>query len=125
MFSQMPPDLVGEKMETELFYDAVNVLLSLQVWFSSCSIIVFISFYNFCSITKCSFNILCSSIEHQWRFPCLGASKGSPLDRGEQVSLEKKTRFKISVLIELKLIILSVCCRNSIRQNSLKTLLLR
>ncbi|XP_062158953.1 lupeol synthase-like isoform X2 [Alnus glutinosa] len=30
LFSQMPPDLVGEKLETERFYDAVNVLLSLQ-----------------------------------------------------------------------------------------------
>ncbi|GMY35186.1 lupeol synthase-like, partial [Fagus crenata] len=29
-FSQMSPDLVGEKMETERFYDAVNVILSLQ-----------------------------------------------------------------------------------------------
>jgi hypothetical protein len=27
----MPPDLVGEKMETKRFYDAVNVILSLQV----------------------------------------------------------------------------------------------
>nr|AZS32327.1 oxidosqualene cyclase [Lagerstroemia speciosa] len=30
LFSQMPPELVGEKMETERFYDAVNVILSLQ-----------------------------------------------------------------------------------------------
>uniref|UniRef100_A0A2N9G8N6 Squalene cyclase C-terminal domain-containing protein n=1 Tax=Fagus sylvatica TaxID=28930 RepID=A0A2N9G8N6_FAGSY len=30
LFSQMSPDLVGEKMETERFYDAVNVILSLQ-----------------------------------------------------------------------------------------------
>ncbi|KAF8035112.1 hypothetical protein BT93_C1216 [Corymbia citriodora subsp. variegata] len=30
LFSQMCPDLVGEKMETERFYDAVNVILSLQ-----------------------------------------------------------------------------------------------
>ncbi|KAL4285539.1 hypothetical protein GQ457_16G006050 [Hibiscus cannabinus] len=30
LFSQMPTDLVGEKMETERFYDAVNVILSLQ-----------------------------------------------------------------------------------------------
>ncbi|XP_062158466.1 lupeol synthase-like isoform X5 [Alnus glutinosa] len=30
LFSQMPPDLVGEKLETERFYDAVNVILSLQ-----------------------------------------------------------------------------------------------
>lgn len=29
-FSQMPADLVGEGMETERFYDAVNVILSLQ-----------------------------------------------------------------------------------------------
>jgi cycloartenol synthase len=26
----MPSDLVGEKLETERFYDAVNVILSLQ-----------------------------------------------------------------------------------------------
>lgn len=31
LFSQMSPDLVGEKMETERFYDAVNIILSLQV----------------------------------------------------------------------------------------------
>lgn len=31
LFSQMSPDLVGEKIETERFYDAVNVILSLQV----------------------------------------------------------------------------------------------
>ncbi|XVE78775.1 hypothetical protein DITRI_Ditri14bG0005000 [Diplodiscus trichospermus] len=30
LFSQMSNDLVGEKMETERFYDAVNVILSLQ-----------------------------------------------------------------------------------------------
>ncbi|KAH7527805.1 hypothetical protein FEM48_Zijuj05G0005300 [Ziziphus jujuba var. spinosa] len=30
LFSQISPDLVGEKMETERFYDAVNVILSLQ-----------------------------------------------------------------------------------------------
>ncbi|KAG2668093.1 hypothetical protein I3760_15G143800 [Carya illinoinensis] len=30
LFSQMSPDLVGEKIETRRFYDAVNVLLSLQ-----------------------------------------------------------------------------------------------
>ncbi|KAI4352998.1 hypothetical protein L6164_007197 [Bauhinia variegata] len=30
LFSQMSADLVGEKMETERFYDAVNVILSLQ-----------------------------------------------------------------------------------------------
>lgn len=30
LFSEMPYDLVGEKMETERFYDAVNVILSLQ-----------------------------------------------------------------------------------------------
>ncbi|OMO57913.1 Prenyltransferase/squalene oxidase [Corchorus olitorius] len=30
LYSQMPDDLVGEKMETERFYDAVNVILSLQ-----------------------------------------------------------------------------------------------
>ncbi|KAK6941195.1 LOW QUALITY PROTEIN: Squalene cyclase, C-terminal [Dillenia turbinata] len=30
LFSQVSPDLVGEKMETERFYDAVNVILSLQ-----------------------------------------------------------------------------------------------
>ncbi|KAK8707331.1 hypothetical protein V6N13_058392 [Hibiscus sabdariffa] len=30
LFSQMPNDLVGEKMETKQFYDAVNVILSLQ-----------------------------------------------------------------------------------------------
>lgn len=31
LFSQMSPDLVGEKMDKERFYDAVNVILSLQV----------------------------------------------------------------------------------------------
>lgn len=31
LLSQMSPDLVGEKMETECFYNAVNVILSLQV----------------------------------------------------------------------------------------------
>ena len=31
MFSQISQDLVGEKMETDRFYDAVNVVLSLQV----------------------------------------------------------------------------------------------
>ncbi|KAF3437261.1 hypothetical protein FNV43_RR20014 [Rhamnella rubrinervis] len=30
LLSQMPPDLVGEKLETQRFYDAVNVILSLQ-----------------------------------------------------------------------------------------------
>ncbi|KAK4755823.1 hypothetical protein SAY87_009580 [Trapa incisa] len=30
LFSQMPVELVGEKMESERFYDAVNVILSLQ-----------------------------------------------------------------------------------------------
>ncbi|KAG6673257.1 hypothetical protein I3842_16G101900 [Carya illinoinensis] len=30
LFSQMPTDLVGEKMETQRYYDAVNVILSLQ-----------------------------------------------------------------------------------------------
>ncbi|GMJ07130.1 camelliol C synthase 1 [Hibiscus trionum] len=30
LFSQMPNDLVGEKMETEQFYESVNVILSLQ-----------------------------------------------------------------------------------------------
>ncbi|XP_028785794.1 lupeol synthase [Neltuma alba] len=30
LFSQMPTDLVGEKMETQRLYDAVNVILSLQ-----------------------------------------------------------------------------------------------
>ncbi|KAK6941196.1 Squalene cyclase, C-terminal [Dillenia turbinata] len=32
LFSQMSPDLVGEKMETQRFYDAVDVILSLQQW---------------------------------------------------------------------------------------------
>jgi hypothetical protein len=31
LLSQMPSDLVGEKLETERFYDAVNVILYLQV----------------------------------------------------------------------------------------------
>lgn len=31
LFSMMPPDIVGEKMEPEGFYNAVNILLSLQV----------------------------------------------------------------------------------------------
>ncbi|KAK4855070.1 hypothetical protein QYF36_003698 [Acer negundo] len=30
LFSMMPPELVGEKMDTERLYDSVNVLLSLQ-----------------------------------------------------------------------------------------------
>ncbi|XP_062110952.1 beta-amyrin synthase [Humulus lupulus] len=30
LFSMMPPEIVGEKMKPERFYDAVNVLLSLQ-----------------------------------------------------------------------------------------------
>ncbi|KAL9263607.1 Lupeol synthase-like protein, partial [Drosera capensis] len=30
LFSQMPSDIVGEKLETERLYDAVNVILSLQ-----------------------------------------------------------------------------------------------
>ncbi|KAI3443472.1 hypothetical protein Pfo_000137 [Paulownia fortunei] len=30
LFSQMPPELVGEEIETERLYDAVNVILSLQ-----------------------------------------------------------------------------------------------
>ncbi|XP_075664291.1 beta-amyrin synthase-like isoform X3 [Castanea sativa] len=30
LFSMMPPDIVGEQMELERFYDTVNVLLSLQ-----------------------------------------------------------------------------------------------
>ncbi|KAG7995002.1 hypothetical protein I3843_01G086500, partial [Carya illinoinensis] len=30
LFSMMPPEIVGEKMEPERFYDAVNVILSLQ-----------------------------------------------------------------------------------------------
>jgi len=34
LLSQMPVDLIGEKMEDDRFYDAVNVILSLQVWFS-------------------------------------------------------------------------------------------
>lgn len=32
-FSQMPPHLVGEKMETECFYSVVNVILYVQVYF--------------------------------------------------------------------------------------------
>lgn len=34
LLSQMPVELVGEKMEDDRFYDAVNVILSLQLWFS-------------------------------------------------------------------------------------------
>lgn len=30
LLSKMPTDLVGEKLETERLYDAVNVILSLQ-----------------------------------------------------------------------------------------------
>ena len=33
LLSKMPTNLVGEKMETQEFYDALNVILSLQVWF--------------------------------------------------------------------------------------------
>ena len=36
LFSQMSQDLVGEKMETDRFYDAVNVILSLQVRIQPC-----------------------------------------------------------------------------------------
>lgn len=31
LFSQMPTQLVGEKLDVERLYDAVNVILSLQV----------------------------------------------------------------------------------------------
>ena len=41
LFSQMPQDLVGEKMETDRFYDAVNVILSLQVRIQHCQIFFF------------------------------------------------------------------------------------
>lgn len=37
----MPIDLVGEKMETECFYDSVNVILSLQVSFPKYILILF------------------------------------------------------------------------------------
>ena len=36
LFSQMSQDLVGKKMETDRFYDAVNVILSLQVRIQPC-----------------------------------------------------------------------------------------
>lgn len=32
MLSKFPPDIVGNQMETYRFHDAVNILLSLQVW---------------------------------------------------------------------------------------------
>lgn len=35
LFSQMPSHLVGEKLETERLYDAINVILSLQVIMNS------------------------------------------------------------------------------------------
>lgn len=31
LFAMMPPEIVGEQMEPEKIYDAVNVILSLQV----------------------------------------------------------------------------------------------
>ena len=37
----MSQDLVGEKMETNRFYDAVNVILSLQVRIRPCRIFFF------------------------------------------------------------------------------------
>lgn len=33
LLSKLPPDVVGEKMEPERFYDSVNLILSLQVSF--------------------------------------------------------------------------------------------
>ena len=44
LFSQMSQDLVGEKMETDRFYDAVNVILSLQVRIRPCRIFFFFFF---------------------------------------------------------------------------------
>ena len=41
LFSQMSQDLVGKKMETHRFYDAVNVILSLQVRIQPCSFFFF------------------------------------------------------------------------------------
>lgn len=35
MFSVMPPEIVGEKMEPEGLYNAVNILISLQVYYIS------------------------------------------------------------------------------------------
>lgn len=31
LFSMMPPQIVGDKMEAQSLYDSVNILLSLQV----------------------------------------------------------------------------------------------
>lgn len=47
----MSPDLIGEKMEDERFYDAVDVILSLQVWFSLIRMLHAISNSNFESVT--------------------------------------------------------------------------
>ena len=44
LFSQMSQDLVGEKMETDRFYDAVNVILSLQVRIQPCRFFFFFFF---------------------------------------------------------------------------------
>ena len=46
LFSQMSQDLVGEKMETDRFYDAVNVILSLQVRIRPCRIFFFFFFWQ-------------------------------------------------------------------------------
>ena len=51
LFSQMSQDLVGEKMETDRFYDAVNVILSLQVRIQPCNFFFF--FDKFSSSTSC------------------------------------------------------------------------
>ena len=41
LFSQMSQDLVGKKMETDRFYDAMNVILSLQVRIQPCRFFFF------------------------------------------------------------------------------------
>ena len=52
LFSQMSQDLVGEKMETDRFYDAVNVILSLQVRIQPCRFFFFFFMEKFTSKYK-------------------------------------------------------------------------
>jgi len=42
LFSTMPPEIVGEKMEPQKLFDSVNILLSLQVRISCIQMVTFV-----------------------------------------------------------------------------------
>lgn len=72
----MPPEIVGEHLEPDRLYDAVNVLLSLQV------IIKYALVHQFCEtfllIHYINFVPLAIKIsEQKWWFSCLGACRGT------------------------------------------------